>query len=125
MFVCEVSIVAISEEMNIRRIHQVNDRHQYWPFRSLEDKRADEAVHLSDPIVDGEINIYLCFSIKCMQVGIVLLHFQLNLYKRLCPLGVYSLPSHIHLSSMSSHIVQPVYGNKRVIEMIFTNYLPN
>ena len=28
--------------------------HQYWPFKSLKDKEEDEAVHLPNPLVDGE-----------------------------------------------------------------------
>jgi len=28
--------------------------HKYWPFKSLKDKEEDEAVHLPNPLVDGE-----------------------------------------------------------------------
>ena len=41
----------IGEAMNVQKDL---GEHKYWPFKSLKDKKEDEAVHLPNPLVDGE-----------------------------------------------------------------------
>ena len=41
--------------MCAQRIQQDLGQHKHWPFRSLKDKKEDQAVHLPDPVVDGEL----------------------------------------------------------------------
>ena len=41
--------------MCAQRIQQDLGQHKYWPFQCLKDKKEDQAVHLPDPVVDGEL----------------------------------------------------------------------
>lgn len=71
--------------MSIQHIHQ---DHKYWPFRSLKDKKEDEAVHLPNPVVDGKFYLlYLLIPVSTatayMQI-VIALHINLETYQE-CP----------------------------------------
>lgn len=59
----EVSESTVSvKAMSVQHIHQ---DHKYWPFRSLKDKKEDEAVHLPNPVVDGKFYLlYLLIPVS-------------------------------------------------------------
>jgi len=49
--------------------------HKYWPFRSLKNKKEDEAAHLPNPVVDGELIPNHCILSMQRAAGV---HFNHN-----------------------------------------------